>query len=154
MVEEHVPGAGVKPGDGGLVPRNGHERHVGDAADVEKRRRQVASEHLRVEGGHQGGAFPSGRDVAATEVRDDVDSGELREERRVVELNREAPLRAVADRLTVAPDRVDRAAREARGPEERFNDFRPVARERHRGVSHAFDLVGGVAQGEREEVAA
>ena len=79
------PGAGVEPGDGGPSPA------TGTSVTLAMPPMLIAlsagrPEHLRVEGGTK--APSSGRDVAATEVRDDVDSGELREERRVVELNR------------------------------------------------------------------
>jgi hypothetical protein len=60
-----------------------------------------------MEGGRERRALAARRDVAAPEVGDDRDTGELGEQRRVSDLRGEAQIGPVANRLAVAADRPD-----------------------------------------------
>ena len=60
-----------------------------------------------MKGGNERRAFAARGDVARPEVGDDVDSGKFGDPGRVVELEREAALGAVADGLTVKTDGRD-----------------------------------------------
>lgn len=77
------------------------ERSVGEAADVEDDARDVSREAFGVECGHERRSLASCGHVAGAQVRNDVDARELCDERGMVELQREALLRTMADRLAV-----------------------------------------------------
>ena len=96
-----------------VVPSASMRREVGDAAEVEHRDGATRRcEHGAMEGRHQRRALAAGRDVAAAEVGDDVDAGQLGEQRRRVELHRVAGAvelaRPMPHRLAVAADRARR----------------------------------------------
>ena len=57
-----------------------------------------------MEGGYQGGALAPSRDVAAAEVGDHLDTGQLGQQGRVADLHREATCRLVPHGLAVAAD--------------------------------------------------
>jgi hypothetical protein len=81
-------------------------------------------EHRLVEGGDEGRALAPGGHVAAAEIGHDVDRGELGQPRRVVQLDREAEIGAMAHGLAVAADRGDRLAIDAAGRERAFHRAR------------------------------
>ncbi|MOA20900.1 hypothetical protein D3C78_1413700 [compost metagenome] len=66
----------------------------------------------------QRGALPACRHVAATEIGNDVDAGQFGEQRRIADLDGEAPLRLVAHGLPVAADGANGAGVEVLGAQQ------------------------------------
>ena len=143
VIEEGIRGPAV---EADRVTLAVEERQVGDAAEVEHRdRRGWASEHRAVEGRHEWRTLAAGGDVATAEVGDDIDAGQLGEQRWRVQLNGVAETvelaRTVPDGLAVATDRGDIRARDRGVPEQSIDQRRVFA---HQGIGReraAMDLV-------------
>ena len=94
------------------------DRQVGDAAEVEDRHGRIGSaEHGAMKGRNERGSSAAGGDVAAPEVRDDIDAGSLGQQSRRVELNGVADAielaGAMAHRLAVSADGANLFSRDA-----------------------------------------
>ena len=154
-VKKHVARARIEPENRcapfGNVRRRRKNRDVGDAADIEYGCRFVARKSLCMKSGYERRAFAARGDVAASEVGNDINAAALSNERRVVELQREALLGAVTDRLTVHSDGGNRPAIDAVLAEKLFDNLGVEICERYARRAHALDFVGTAPESEREE---
>jgi hypothetical protein len=105
-----------------------------------------------VEGRHERRALPAGSDVAAAEIGDDIDAGELGEERRRVQLHRVAARRAgaMANRLAVRTDRGDLGTIDRCAAQDGIDDRSSLACQRVGGDRCAVDFVGTALVESRE----
>ncbi len=86
---------------------DGQIRHVGDATDVHDDAVAITPrEQRRVERGHERRALPAGGDVAAAEIADDDHPRLLGNARGIVELNGDAEVGTVPQRLAVHAGRL------------------------------------------------
>ena len=100
QVQQAVAGAAVEAGHR-AARRQASD--IGDTADVEHGAvLRTVAEDRGVERRRKRRALAAGGDVAAAKVRHHGDGGELREQRGIADLQRIAPLGAVAQRLPVA----------------------------------------------------
>ena len=101
-IHQQIAGAGVETK---RWLADGQISHIGDAADVEDDAMDVwVAEHLVVKGRNQWRALTACRDIARTEVTHYMDTCQFSEQGGVVQLDRIAMLRTVADGLPVAAD--------------------------------------------------
>ena len=84
-----------------------------------------------MESRHQRRPLPTRSHIAAAKIGDDRDAGELRQQRRVIELPGEAALGAMADRLAVRADGSHLAGGESRPRQHRFHRVGIGTRQRH-----------------------
>ena len=103
-----------------------------------------------MECGHERRSLASCGHVAGAQVRNDVDARELCDERGMIELQREALLRTMADRLAVHAECGDVGGGESRSGQKKAGGFCIVASKRDGGFAHALDFVGA-GQRERRE---
>src|SRR5450759_2987669 len=112
QVEQYVARAGIETGDYAVRWQIGQ---VGDAADIDDdAMRGVGAEHGGVKGRDQRRALAASGDVAAAEIRDHADAGELGKQRRVADLQGVAGVGAVTNGLAVTAAGAYRRRRRAR----------------------------------------
>ena len=125
-IHQRIRRARVEPAH---VARDGQQREVRDAAEVEHGARFVrVVQHRRVESGHERRALSAGGEIAAAEIGDGVDARAFGDDVAIADLpgERMCRRRSVPDRLSVRTDRAHIVGRDLR----RFKQLQRRARER------------------------
>ncbi len=97
---------------------------IGDTADIDHRDGFGKPGHRReraVEDGNKRRSLPSLRDIGGTKIMDNFDAQSFGEHRAIADLNGEAPLRPVQNRLAMKADQIDLPTVDVLGAEKAFN---------------------------------